>query len=148
MIEGTCDAESSIDVSFVGGDVVLAGGRAGGIEATGDGAVLWGCPGLHLFTAGLKVEDDHDGTEGMYGMAPSLDVSFVMGGDVVLLGGRAGKIEGTVNVLCECPGVHLFAAGLKVEDDYIAIEGRQDEPSLDVSFVAIFDADRGRSSGD
>ena len=46
-------------------------------------------------------------------------------------------------------GVHLFAAGLKVEDDYIAIEGRQDiEPSLDVSFVAIFDADRGRSSGD
>ena len=35
VIEGTCDAESSIDVSFVmGGDVVLVGGRAGGIEAT------------------------------------------------------------------------------------------------------------------
>ena len=34
VIEGTCDAESSIDVSFVmGGDVVLVGGRAGGIEA-------------------------------------------------------------------------------------------------------------------
>ena len=88
VIEGTCDAESSIDVSFVGGDVVLVGGRAGGIEATVH--VLWVCPGLHLFAAGLKVEDDHD-----------------------------------------------------------AIEGRQDiEPLLDVAFAAIFDADRGRSSGD
>ena len=74
VIEGTCDAESSIDVSFVGGDVVLVGGRAGGIEATVH--VLWGCPGLHLFAAGLKVEDDQDEIAGRQDMEPSLDMAF------------------------------------------------------------------------
>ena len=108
------------------------------------------CSGLRLL---LKVDDDDECDdaviEGTCEAESSIDVSFAMGGDVVLVGGRAGGIEATVHVLWVCPGLHLFAAELKVEDDHDAIEGRQDiEPLLDVAFVAIFDADRGRSSGD
>ena len=57
-----------------------------------------------------------------------------------------------VHVWCESPGsgVHLLASGLEEEERRDESEGTPDGMPLllDAVSVVIFDADRGRSSGD